>query len=178
MYDAAPVSLRVDFDLYRESAVEEMLTWPTVPVSAAAMVWYDATGGRLAACAHKLVGQSLAPPDLAATYERVCGDFWYYVLQTYGKIERGEEWAARYEFNFIVTGLLHALLRLEAGAVERWRASELSVGIERVLSPHRLAQLNDCIPGLGLDSLRRALADAAVLGRDICAAVNVRYGWP
>ncbi len=113
------------------------------------MVWYDATGGRLAACAHKLVGQSLAPPDLAATYERVCGDFWYYVLQTYGKIERGEEWAARYEFNFIVTGLLHALLRLEAGAVERWRASELSVGIERVLSPHRLAQLNDCIPGPG-----------------------------
>jgi len=43
VYDAASVPLRVDFDLYRESAAEEMLTWPNAPVSAAAMVWYDAT---------------------------------------------------------------------------------------------------------------------------------------
>ena len=155
-----------------------MLAWPNAPASAEAMVWYDATGGWLTACARRLVGQSLAPPDMAATYERVCGDFWYYALRTLGKVKRGEEWAARYELTAIVTGLLHALLRFESGAVERWRAAESAVGIERAVSPRRLVQLDACIPGAGMDSIHRALLNAASFGRDVCADIATTRGWP
>ncbi len=178
VYDAAPVPLRVDFGFHRESAIEEMLTWPNAPVSVEAMVWYDATADRLTACARQLVGQSLAPADLSATYERIGGDYWYYVLRTLGKIARQEEWAARYEFNVIIMGLLHALLRLEAGAVERWRASESASGIEHVLTPRRLMQLNACIPGPGLKSVHQALIKAVELGSEVCIALGTTYGWP
>lgn len=178
VYDAAPVPLRVDFDVHRESGLDAMLSWPNAPTSVEAMVLYDATGGRLIALARQLVGQSLAPADLLATHERVCGDFWYYVLRTCGRIGRGEEWAARYEFTVIVTGLLRALLRLEAGAVARWRASESSAGIEHVLTLRRLAQLNACIPGPGIESVRGALAEAARLGREVCANILATRGWP
>jgi hypothetical protein len=141
------------------------------------MVWYDATRGRLLACARQLVGQSLAPADLTATYERICGDFWYYALRTLGKLARGDEWAARYEFTFIVTGLLHALLRIEAGATDRWRASEAAVGIERVLTPGRLAQLNRCIPAPGLPGVRAVLAEATTLAAEVCVSLHERHGW-
>lgn len=178
VYDATPVPLRVDFAFHRESAIEEMLAWPNAPVSVEAMVWYDATADRLTSCARQLVGQSLAPADLPATYEQIGGDYWYYVLRTLGKVERQEEWAARYEFNFIITGLLQALLRIEAGAVERWRASESASDIEHVLTPRRLTQLNACIPGPGLKSLHQALIKAAELGYEVCTALHTTYGWP
>jgi len=177
VYAAVPLPLRVDFDFHREGAIEDMRAWPNAPTSAEAMVWYDATGGRLTACARHLVGQSLAPADPIATYERVCGDFWYYALRTLGKIKRGEEWAARYEFTAIVTGLLHALLRIEAGAVERWRASESAVGIEHVLTPERLARLNSCIPGPGIESLHHTLGTATDLAGDVCASIGTTCGW-
>jgi len=131
VYDAAPVPLRVDFDVHRESGLDAMLSWPNASVSVEAMVLYDGTGGWLTALARQLVGQSLPPADLLATYESVCGDFWCYVLRTYGRIERGEEWAARYEFTVIVTGLLHALLRLEAGRCTRSTRAMSSAERER-----------------------------------------------
>lgn len=178
IYDAAPVPLRVDFGFHRESALDEMLTWPNAPVSAEAMARYDGTGGRLTALASRLVGQSLAPADLAETFERVCGGFWYYLLRAWAKLQRGLEWAARFEFNAFASGLLHALLRLEAGRVERWRASESAVGIELAISAERLARLNQCIPGPGAASLQAAMRAAAALGRDVSAAIAARHGWP
>lgn len=178
VYDASPMPLRVDFALHPESAATHILTWPNAPVSVDAMVLYDATGGRLTGYASQLVGQSLGPEDLAATYERICGDFWYYSLRVLGKLQRGEEWAARYEFTVIVTGLLHALLRLEVGAVARWRASESAVGIEHVLTPQRLEQLNTCIPGLGLPSLLQALKQAVALAEELCTHIHAIRGWP
>ena len=178
VYEARPVSLRVDFAFHRESAIEEMLTWPNAPARVEAMVWYDATADRLTSCARQLVGQSLAPADLATTYEQICGDYWYYVLRTLGKVERQDGWAARYEFNVIITGLLHALLRIEAGALERWRASESASGIEHVLTPRRLTQLNACIPEPGLTSVHQALIKAAELGYEVCTALRTTYGWP
>ncbi len=60
----------------------------------------------------------------------------------------------------------------------RWRASESSAGIERVLTPRRLAQLNACIPGPGIESVRGALIEAARLGREVCANILVTRGWP
>lgn len=178
VYDAVPFPLRVDFDLHPESAAAQILTWPIAPLSAAAMIWYDATGGQLTAYARRLVGQSLAPADLAATFERICGDFWYYSLRMLGKLRRGEEWAARYEFTVIVTGLLHALLRLEVGAVGRWRASESAVDIEQVLSPHRLEQLATCIPGMGMPSLLTTLGRAVALASEVCTHIHAVHGWP
>jgi hypothetical protein len=80
VYDATPLPVRVDFVFYPETAAEQILTWPSAPTSAAAMVWYDATEGRLTTYASQLVGQSLASQDLAATFTRISGDFWYYGL--------------------------------------------------------------------------------------------------
>jgi lincosamide nucleotidyltransferase B/F len=119
VYDTRPMPLRVDFAFHPESALDTILAWPNAPTSAAEMVLYDATGGRLTANARRLVGQSLRPPDLARVFEQVGGDFWYYMLRTFSKLQRGQNWAARYDFNQIVLGNLLALLRLEAGAVDR-----------------------------------------------------------
>lgn len=75
-------------------------------------------------------------------------------------------------------GLLHALLRFEAGALERWRASESAPGIEHVLAPHRLAQLDACIPGPRLRSTRQALTNATELSCKVCTALHATHGWP
>jgi hypothetical protein len=178
IYDATPIPLRVDFGFHPEAALDELLTWPNAPVSAEAMVLYDGTGGRLTALAGRLVGQSLAPADLAETFERVVGGFWYYLLRAWAKLQRGQEWAARFEFNAFASGLLHALLRLEAGRVERWRASESAVGIEAAISAERLAQLDACIPGPGVASLQAAMRAAAALGRDASGTIAARHDWP
>ena len=90
VYAAQPVPLRVDFAFHAESALDQMRAWPNAPQSVDAMVLYDATGGGLAAIAQTLVGQSLAPPDPAATFVSVCGDFWYYILRTLSRVQRGQ----------------------------------------------------------------------------------------
>jgi len=180
VYDAQPLPLRVDFDFHRTSAIPRMATWPNSPVSADAMVWYDAAGGAITTAAAGLVGRDLGPDDPAAAFERVCGDFWYYLLRTYGRLLRGQVWAARFGLTCMVTGNLLALLRLEAGATARWQASDPADGIEGALAPERLRQLERCIPGPEPDSIHPALLAAAELGRMGCAAVAARHrrAWP
>lgn len=177
VYDARPLPLRVDFAFHPESSLEVILTWPNSPASAESFVLYDATGGRLKGLAQKLVGQSLGPRDVEKAFEAVCGDFWYYVLRTLVRVKRGQEWAARFDFNFILVGNLQALLRLEAGALERWRASSSAVGIEHAIDAERLGRLNACIPGEGVAELRRVMLDAARLAFDACAATAERNTW-
>ncbi len=178
VYDTQPLPLRVDFDFHRESGTADLSAWPNAPESVAAMVWYDATGGELTASVERLVGQSLGPVDVAATFERVSGSFWYYALRTYSKLQRGQHWAVRFDLNFMVTGNLLALLRLEAGAIDRWRASDSSVGIEQVLTSKRLVQLNACIPSPSNESLQGALLAAAYLASEVCAVISEQHGWP
>ena len=177
VYDAEPVPLRVDFDFHRESKLEELLIWPNSPRSAESFVLYDATGGRLTALAEKLVGQPLSPPDLARAFESVCGDFWYYQLRTLAKLYRNQIWAARYDFNCIITGNLHALLRIESGALERFRAQSSAVGIEQAVTPARLAQLDECVPAEDPSLLVRSFVNAARLGFEVCEAIATRHGW-
>lgn len=177
VYDARPLPLRVDFALHRESAMEGMLAWPNAPLSAEAMVWYDATGGGLKAYARRLVGQPLGPTDMEKAFEAVCGDFWYYALRTLVRVKRGQLWAARYDYNCILLGNLLALLRLEAGEVARWRATSAAVGIERVITRERLGRLDSCIPETEAGGLRRAFLEAARLARDVCAATARAHGW-
>ena len=178
VYDTAPLPLRVDFALHRAANVEVMRAWPNAPASVAAMVKYDATGGRLSASAAQLVGQSLAPPDAARAFEQLAGDFWYYLLRTYSKLRRGQVWAARYDFNFIIVGNLMALLRLEAGATTRFRATSAAVNIERDITPERLAQLDELIPGRDTEQLQETFLKAIRLGREVCAVLSAREGWP
>lgn len=177
VYDAEPLPLRVDFAVWRESDAEIIRTWPNSPLASQAMVRYDATGGVLTAHAQTLVGQSLAPLDPAATFEKVSGDFWYYVLRTYSRLPRGDLWAARHDFTFILLGNLFALLRLEAGKTDRWRASSSAVGVERDLAPERLAQLDALIPGPGEPELRRAMLAAIDLGQKVCESIHRQHGW-
>jgi hypothetical protein len=49
VYDGQPMPLRVDFAFRPASDVDDMAALPLAPVSVAAMVWYDATGGALCA---------------------------------------------------------------------------------------------------------------------------------
>ncbi|MDP9373998.1 MAG: aminoglycoside 6-adenylyltransferase, partial [Chloroflexota bacterium] len=145
VYDAAPVPLRVDFDLHPASRVDNVLTWPISPASVEAMVLYDATGGRLTARVGEMVGRSLRPADPQAAFERVCGDFWYFLLYVHCKLGRGERWVARQVYHSEVLEHLLLLLRLEAGATDRWEGAPSAWGVERALSPGRLARLDACI---------------------------------
>jgi len=177
VYEAVPVPLRVDFDFHRESEIEQMLSWPYSPKSLELMVWYDDSGGRITACAQQLVGQSLHPRDIATTFERVSGDFWYYVLFVFSKWKRGQGWLARQTFHFVVMNNLLALLRLEADALENWQGSISPWNIEHTLSPARLSQLESCIPASGIASLKQSLVAAAQIGYDACEQLALRHGW-
>ena len=178
VYDAAPVPLRVDFDFHPESAVDTVDTWPTSPISTEAMLWYDGTGGRLEARVERLVGKSLRPTDPRATFEQHCGDLWYELLYTFSKLQRGELWVARQAFHCRAMEPLLRLVRLEAGAVERWQASPAAADIERTISHQRLERLTDCVPAAGAAGVRRALLAAAMLGQEVCEAIAARHGWP
>ncbi len=170
--------LRVDFDLHPASRVDNVLTWPISPASVEAMVLYDATGGRLTARVGEMVGRSLRPADPQAAFERVCGDFWYFLLYVHCKLGRGERWVARQVYHSEVLEHLLLLLRLEAGATDRWEGAPSAWGVERALSPGRLARLDACIPATDADGVCRALPPAARLGREVCAALGARHGWP
>ncbi|MBI4499427.1 MAG: aminoglycoside 6-adenylyltransferase [Chloroflexi bacterium] len=178
VYAATPVPLRVDFDFHRESRVEEVLTWSYSPVTVEAMVLYDGAGGKLTACVKQLVGRSLRPVDPAAAFARLCGDLWYYLLYVFSKLQRGEQWVARQAFHTEVMEHLLRLLRLEAGAVDQWRGSPAALDVEGTLAPERLARLHACVPAPGAAGLRLALSAAAELGREVCAALAARHGWP
>jgi len=177
VYAADPVPLRVDFDLYRESEVDQVAAWPNSPVSIEAMVWYDGTAGRLASVVEQLVGRSLAPADPRAAFDRHCGDFWYALLYTFSKLQRGEGWVARQAFYCRVLEPLLRLLRLEAGAVRRWRGSPAALEAEITLSPERLARLERCASAPQTAGVRAALGLAAALGREVCRAVAAKHGW-
>lgn len=127
--------MRIDFTFYRASDVAVMLTWPNSPVSAEAMVLYDATGGTLMATGRRFVGKDLGPGDPHGTFARATGDFWYYLLRCFALLQRNQLWAVRYDFNDMVLGNLLALLRIEAGAVSRWQATNAATRIERALPP-------------------------------------------
>lgn len=177
VYDAQPIPLRVDFAFHRASEYTKMLSWPNAPSSASAMVLYDGSDGTFIRTAQQLVGRSLGPPDAQQAFNSVCGDLWYYFLRTWTRLLRDQQWAARYDFHHILLGNLIALLRFEAGALERWQGSSAAVDIERVISAQRLAQLDACIPAPGLAGLRRAFARTAQLGYDVSAAVADVHGW-
>lgn len=178
VYDAQPLPLRVDFVFHPASTMDQIPTWPTDPVSPATMIWHDNSDGALAPLVAQIVGQSLAPHDPAAAFAQVGGDFWYYCLRTHTKQLRGELWAARHDFNFIIMGNLLALLRLECGAVDRWRGASAAAGIEQVVSAERLNQLNHTIPGPDPADLADALARAASLGYAVSANIAGQHGWP
>jgi hypothetical protein len=177
VYAAQPIPLRVDFECQRESQIAGLERWPNSPTSVEAMVLFDASGGRLAAGAQQLVGRSLRPADVLGTFERVCGDFWYYMLFVHCKLQRGDAWHARQRFHVEVMQNLFALLRLEAGALDHWQGVSPASQAERWLSPRRLAQLDACVPAGGPEGLRAALTAAATLGREVCASIAAAQGW-
>lgn len=177
VYAAEPYPVRADFAFHPASNTDNLLAWPNAPLSVQHMVILDRTDGALSRNVASIVGQSLAPVDLHQAFEQVCGDFWYYMLRTYTKVLRGEHWNARYDFNTIIIGNLQALLRLECGAVDRFRGSSAAAGIEHVISSERLAQLNLCIPAVGEDEVIRAMAQAVLLGQEVSAAIAAQHGW-
>ena len=177
VYNAQPVPLRVDFDLHRESTIDNVRNWPVNLTSVESALWYDATNGRLRAAVETLVGKSLAPIDAHADFERLCGDLWYELLHAYSRLQRGELWVARQAFHYRAMEPLLRLLRFEAGAFERWQATPATADIERVLSPERQRQLDGCIPGAGAEGLMTALRNTADLGREVCEAIAADSGW-
>jgi len=177
IYAAEPVPLRVDFDLHRESTVDSVHHWPASVTSLQSSLWHDATGGRLASAVASLVGKSLAPQNLQAAFEQQCGDFWYEALYAYSRLKRGEQWVARQAFHNRTMEPLLRLLRLEAGAVDRWQASPAAADLERTLTGERLAQLDRCIPTSGAAGLAQALQAATLLGREVCASIANLHGW-
>lgn len=177
VYRAEPVPWRVDFSLHPASQLDTVLTWPNSPVSFEAMVWVDKTNGALTACVRQIVGQSLRPENEVQTFVKMCGNFWYYLLYAYSKLQRGQVWFARESFNAFVLGSLMALLRIESDTLERWQASSSAWNIERAISPERLARLNECIPTLDEQGLRKAMHITAIFGAEVCASIATKHGW-
>lgn len=177
VYRGDPLPLRADFNFYPESHLEEVDGWPISPRSVASAVWYDATGGRLSARVGALVGSDLNPESLEGAFERCCGDLWYYALRVQTKLLRDELWAARWEYGTVVLDNLMWLLRIEAGAVDRWRASIAATGIERAITPERLRRLDRCVPGPEREGIEGALREALELGHELCAGLAAQHGW-
>ncbi|MEM7131777.1 MAG: methyltransferase domain-containing protein [Chloroflexota bacterium] len=177
VYEAEPIPLRADFAFHPESKLDMLLDWPNSPISVEAMVLYDNTGGRLTQIVSQIVGQDLGPQDLQQTFERVCGDFWYYMLRIEARIRRGELWGAAWQFSEIVIVNLCALLRIQHHALERFRGSDPTVGIAKVITPEQLHRLNRCVTGPNEDELRRVLIEAAQLGREVCGAIVKQHKW-
>ncbi len=180
VYRRGRVPLRVDFDVIAASRAATVAEWQNSPTSVEAMVLYDAGGGELTSAVRTIVGKSLRPADSRASFEAECGDFWYFALLVYCKLQRGEHWVARQVFHNEVLDHLLRLLRLEAGgaALEHWRWKQHGFGVERTLSRERLTQLDHCVPASGPDGLRAALTPTVVLAAEACVAIAAREGWP
>jgi hypothetical protein len=180
VYDGVRKPIRADFALHRASEMPSLLDWPNAPLSVEHMVLVDKTDGALSALVARAVGRDLGPDDVPRRFELVCANFWYYADRTWSKLQRGPSWTVRFDIDFIMLGNLMALLRLEAGRVERWRASDAAANIERDISPERLARLDACIPGPAPADLAPALRRILHLGRDVSAAAAARYArpWP
>lgn len=179
VYDGRPGPLRVDFSLHRASEIPDTAKWPNAPLSVAHMVLVDKSG-ELAKVVASMVGQDLSPPDLPHHFTLRCAAFWYYAVRTWCKLQRGPTWGVRYDITYIMHGILMDLLRLEAGALRRWRATDAAAEIERDIAPERLARLDACIPGREPSELARALHEVVMLGREVTASAAARYdrGWP
>jgi hypothetical protein len=179
IFEAAPVPLRVDFRFLPASDIDNVRSWPTSPSSLAAFVLCDKTGSHLSEIARSLVGQSQQLPSSQEhiTFTSYCNRMWYFLHSAYCKLERGNEWYARISLHIAVLDSLTALLKLEAGATEHWLASFPERNLERVISPTRLNQLNECIPLVGPDALKQAMLNIAYLGRDVCDQIATQHSW-
>ena len=171
--------MRVDFSLHRVREIPDTAKWPNAPLSVERMVLVDKSG-ELAKVIAPMVGQDLSPPDLPHHFTLRCAAFWYYAVRTWCKLQRGPTWGVRYDLTYIMHGILMDLLRLEAGALRRWRATDAAADIERDISPARLVRLDACIPGREPGELGRALRAIVVLGREVSASAAARYDrpWP
>lgn len=177
VFDADPIPLRADFAFHPESKLDIILEWPNAPTSVEAMVLYDDTDGRLSKIVGQIVGQDLGPVDLQEAFENICGSYWYYLLRLEGRIQRGELMAASWQFNFIIVANLCALLKIEHGALERFRSSESTAGIEKVIPPIQYMRLKRCVAGPHVGELRRSMLEAAKLGSEVCQAISTQHGW-
>lgn len=178
--EAAPV--RVDLHLYGRHGDDlrsALATWPNAPASTDAMLLFDREAA-LTPEVEQMVGRSLAPDDLASTFSSVAANFWYYVHRTWSKMQRGIGWDTRWNISTVLTGNLCALLRLEAGAVDRWTASDAASGIEDVIGERRREHLERCIPERDTASQISAFQEIVELGLDVCTVLAARYRvpWP
>ena len=174
--DALPLPLRVDFNFYPDTELDRILEWPCAPASVEAMVLYDATGGAITERVAQIVRQPLGPADPAAAFSKVSGDFWYYALRTWAKVLRGQRLVAQHEFTAIMLANLAALLRLEAGATERWRNSSAVQDIEQAVSTARAAAFAECFVR-GEADIERAFVAAVRLAQSACQSIASRHGW-
>lgn len=178
--EAAPI--RVDLHLYGghpDDVRSAMATWPNAPRSVDDMLLFDREAA-LSQAVEQMVGRSLAPDDLRLAFSSVAANFWYYVHRTWSKLQRGIGWDTRWNISTVLTGNLCALLRLEAGAVDRWTASDAASGIEHVISDRRRAQLDRCIPERDPASQVSAFREIVELGMDVCMVLSARHEvpWP
>ena len=173
--------IRVDFNFYgaTEDAYAAMEAWPNAPSSVESMLLVDKTGG-LRPHVEAMVGRDLGPLDMPERVDMVAAGFWYYAVRTWCKVQRSPTWGVRFDISFMMFGNLMALLRLEAGKIDRWRAADAAAGIEGDISAERLAALNACIPDATPESLARSLAAIIRLGAEATAGAAARYQrpWP
>ncbi|MGI8485603.1 MAG: hypothetical protein ACR2OU_15245 [Thermomicrobiales bacterium] len=179
--DGESFPIRVDFNFYAatEEAYAAMEAWPNAPLHVESILLVDKAGA-LRPHVEAMVGRDLGPLDMPERVDMVAAGFWYYAVRTWCKLQRGPSWGVRFDISFIMFGNLMALLRLEAGKIDRWRAADAAAGIEDDISVERLAALNACIPDATPESLSRSLAAIIRLGAEATSGAAARYQrkWP
>lgn len=181
IFDGAEFPIRLDVNLFPadDEHMRKIRTWPNAPESVDAMLLIDKEG-LLRPHVEAIVGQSLVPPDLRAIMEAFIPNFWYYLVRTWCRLQRGPSLTSRYEIHFMLLGSLAGLLRMEAGRMERWLSSDAIAGIEQAISPERLAALRACVPGLQDEDLSVAMGRIVRLAAEVNANVAAAYdvAWP
>ena len=179
MFEGDDMPLRVDLDFIREPEIQQITAWPLAPTSVEQMVLYDGTGGILTSIIRSIVGRVDQPDNRPRAFHAVLGDFWYFSLFCCSKLGRGETWVARIVFHSQVLDNLALLLRLEAGAVDRWEGAHAAIGLENSISDSRRIELEACTPKPGREGLLVALesscAVAATVSRDVALRLGVEF---
>ncbi|GHO54852.1 aminoglycoside 6-adenylyltransferase [Ktedonobacter robiniae] len=181
VFDTEQLPLRVDIVYYYLGEMSTALHWPQEPKADKVNVLYDATNGELTSCMRQLPNSDLHPSDLQETFELTARYFWYFLLESVCKLQRGDHWYTSYFFHNAVVPRLIYLIRLHEGAISRWFVNPRLKGLEQALSPEIMTRLNTCLPDTASPKgMTDAIKNTATLATEVCRNVAARHGyvWP
>ncbi|NRA39121.1 MAG: aminoglycoside 6-adenylyltransferase, partial [Planctomycetes bacterium] len=138
---------------------------------------YDGTDGRLRNAVAIVMSQDPIEPNVEEAFQRMGGDFWYFMHRLWGCLQRGELHFARRNYQ-IVSDKLSALMRIEFGSTTGWSLDEPTRGLEHDLSPERLDEFEAGLDIVDQKKLYASCARLIALGADVSKHIAEKHNWP